>query len=154
MQNFIKSQTRLAFIQFIFLSLSKNDDLNSIKNEFNNYFHGLFVSKILEKKEKKINYNKKFFTSLADNYIDWVDRSDIQTIINSFITFDRSFEKWDKINQSIILSIVLELNISKNEKTKIILNDYLNISKSFVSIKELKMINAIIDKYINEKNFI
>ena len=43
--------------------------------------------------------------------------------------------------------------ISKG-KIKIALNDYLNIAKSFVTTKELKMLNAIIDKYLNEKKYI
>ena len=34
---------------------------------------------------------------------------------------------------------------------KIILNDYIEISKSFVSLKETKLINLILDKLINEK---
>ena len=35
-------------------------------------------------------------------------------------------------------------------KIKIVFNDYLNISKSLVSQKETKLINAIIQKYIDK----
>ena len=34
---------------------------------------------------------------------------------------------------------------------KIIFNDYIEVSKSFVSLKETKLINSILDKLINEK---
>ena len=34
------------------------------------------------------------------------------------------------------------------------MNDYFNISKSLITKKELGMINAITDKYINEKKII
>ena len=44
MDNSVKSKTRIAFIQYIFLSLSSKDDANDIKNEFNEYFHNLVVS--------------------------------------------------------------------------------------------------------------
>jgi len=70
------------------------------------------------------------------------------------IKFNRKFESWDLINKSIILSILSELEITKKEKVKILLNDYFNISKSLISKKELSMINAITDKYVNEKNII
>ena len=64
------------------------------------------------------------------------------------ITFDRKFEKWDTINKAILLVAISELKYSKNIKYKIILNDYLEISKSFVNLKDTKIINAILDKFI------
>ena len=62
MDNRIKSKTRLAIIQYIFLVLSrKNDDSEKIKEEFDNYFYGKTFSNISDKNEYKINYNKNFF---------------------------------------------------------------------------------------------
>ena len=46
---------------------------------------------------------------------------------------------------------ISEIRNSEKEKIKIILNDYIEISKSFVSHKETKLINSILDKLINEK---
>jgi transcription termination factor NusB len=43
---------------------------------------------------------------------------------------------------------ISELNNSKIIKYKIILNDYLEISKLFVNLKDTKIINAILDKFI------
>ena len=71
--------------------------------------------------------------------------------INSLINFDRKFEKWNLINQSIILAAISELEYTEESKLKIVLNDYLNISKNFVNLSEVKTINAILDKFINEK---
>jgi len=154
MDNKLKSKTRLAFIQYIFLSLSSNDDLNIIKNDFNDYFHNLSVSSIDDKFDSKIQFNKKMFNQLIDNYNEFIKNNDPNLLVNPLIDFERKFSKWSKINQSIVLSIISELEIVPKEKVKIILNDYLNIAKSFISIKELKMINAIIDKYLNEKKII
>ena len=72
-------------------------------------------------------------------------------LINSLINFDREFEKWDTINKAIILVAISELRNSKKEKIKIILNDYIEISKSFVNLQETKLINAILDKMLNEE---
>ena len=71
--------------------------------------------------------------------------------INNIIKFDRQFKNWDTINKAIILVAISELRNSDKEKMKIILNDYIEISKSFVSLKETKLINLILDKLINEK---
>ena len=70
------------------------------------------------------------------------------------LNFDRKFEKWDLINQAIILSILSELSFTVKEKTKIVLNDYLNVAKNFVPINEVKMINAVVDKYLNDKKIL
>ena len=72
-------------------------------------------------------------------------------IINDVIKFDRKFENWDTINKAIVLIAFGELENSDKQKIKIIFNDYIEISKSFVSIKETKLINLILDKLINEK---
>ena len=155
MDNKIKSKTRLAIIQYIFLVLSrKNDDLEKIKQEFNNYFYGKTISNISDKNEFKINYNKNFFLQLSDNFIKFYKSEDISKNLNVYIKFNRDFQKWDLINQAIIISILSELSITAKEKIKIVLNDYLNVAKSFISLNEVKMINAIIDKYLNDKKIL
>ena len=155
MQNIIKSKTRLAFIQFIFLSFSKNDNLKSLAEEFENYFYNLKVSSIEENVDKIIKFNKNFFNKLIDSYSMFlINNKNLEKLIDNLISFDRKFSNWDNINKSIILSILSEIEITPNNKIKIVLNDYLNISKSFISKKEQKMLNAIVDKYINEKKII
>ena len=63
----------------------------------------------------------------------------------------RSFEKWDIINQSILLASLSELYNCEKNMIKIILNDYLNVGKLFINNKEIGIINAIIDKIVNGK---
>jgi len=154
MQNLLRSKTRLAFIQYIFLSLSSDQSLEKLKKDFNEYFLNLTISSIEENKDSKIQYNKIFFNKLTENYIKFLSTNNVEDILNSLIKFDRKFEKWEKINQSIILSIITELDITSKNKIKITLNDYINIAKSFVKSNELKMINAISDRYLNEKKYI
>ena len=101
-----------------------------------------------------IIFNKTYFNKLTSNYNKFIENNNVENIINPLINFDRKFENWDHINKAIILSIFSELEITKKEKIKILLNDYLNISKLLIPKKELGMINAITDKYINEKNII
>ena len=154
MQNQIKTETRLAFIQFIFSSLFSEKSIDDKITDFEDYFYKLSVSSICQKKDTVINYNKNYFKKLTLNYKKFLKKNDVDNTINLLIKFNRKFESWDLINKSIILSILSELEITKKEKVKILLNDYFNISKSLISKKELAMINAITDKYVNEKNII
>jgi transcription termination factor NusB len=154
MQNNTKTETRLAFIQFIFSSLFSEYVIENSVSEFENYFYKLTISPIGQKKELVINFNKNYFKKLTLNYIEFINKNNISNIINPLINFNRKFENWDIINRSIILSILSELEITNKDKVKILLNDYLNISKLFVPKKELSMINAITDKYVTEKNLI
>ena len=154
MQNQIKTETRLAFIQFIFSSLFSEKLIDDKITDFEDYFYKLSVSSICQKKDTVINYNKNYFKKLTLNYKKFLKKNDVDNTINLLIKFNRKFESWDLINKSIILSILSELEITKKEKVKILLNDYFNISKLLISKKELAMINAITDKYVNEKNII
>ena len=154
MQNFIKTETRLAFIQFIFSSLFSDVSIEESTEEFENYFYKLSVSSIDQKKEKPINFNKNYFKKLTNSYDEFIKIHDINEIINSIIKFDRSFENWDQINKSIVLSIFSEIEITKKEKVKIMLNDYMNISKTFIPKKDLSMINAITDKYLSDRQIL
>ena len=154
MQNYIKTETRLAFIQFIFSSLYSNSSVEENTNIFENYFYKLSVSSIEQKKEIIMNFNKNYFKKLTKSYDDFMKKTNIEDTINSIIKFDRSYENWDQINKSIILSIFSELEITKKEKVKIVINDYINISKTLIPKKDLGMINAITDKYLNEKKIL
>ena len=154
MQNQIKTQTRLTFIQFVFASFFFDNTVDDELLNFQNHFYKLPVSSIEHDEESIINFNKNFFNKLAISYSTFIKNYDVAKIINPLINFERKYENWDSINKAIILSIFSEIQITKKEKIKILLNDYLDISKSLIKQKELGIINAITDKYLNEKKII
>ena len=150
MQNYIKSQTRLAFVQYIFQNeFLKTDSLESI-DDFQKHFYDTNIAIIDEKKEIKLKFNENFLNRLFSSLKDNIDKKNIIEDLNGFIDINRRFEKWDNILKSIIFAIIAELLITEKNKFKIVFNDYLNISKSLVSQKETKLINAIIQKYIDK----
>ena len=146
MNNKIKSKTRLAAIQLLSQHLINNQDIECIKNDFDKYYRNT----IIDEDSEKIEYNLIFLSKLI-SYYKTTDFKTLSKEINLKITFDRKFEKWDNIIQAIILISISEIRNSSKEKIKIILNDYIEISKSFVNINETKLINSILDKLINEK---
>ena len=154
MQNSIKTKTRLAYIQFIFSTFfSKSEIIDEIEH-FQKYFYKLSIPSIEKDQETIIDFNKNFFTKLSFSYFEFINKNNVDELIDSLINFDRKYKNWSFINKSIILAIFSEIEISKKEKIKILMNDYFNISKSLITKKELGMINAITDKYINEKKII
>ena len=154
MQNYIKSQTRLAFVQYIFQNEFLNTDSSEGINDFQKHFYDTNIAIIDEKKEFKLKFNKNFLNKLYYSFQNNIDKNIIIEDLNSFIDINRKFEKWDNILKSIIFAIIAELLITEKNKLKIVFNDYLNISKSLVSQKETKLINAIIQKYIDKNEII
>jgi len=146
MNNKLKSKTRLAAIQLVSQHLINNQDIEYIKDDFDKYYRNT----IIDEGSEKIEYNLSFLSKLI-SYFQITDFKILSKEINSKIKFDRKFEKWDNIIQAIILISISEIRNSSKEKIKIILNDYIEISKSFVNINETKLINSILDKLINEK---
>ena len=150
MQNYTKSQTRLAFVQYIFQNEFLNADSSESIEDFQNHFYDTNIAIIDEKKEFRLKFNKNFLNKLFSSFKNNIDKKNITEDLNSFIDINRRFEKWDNILKSIIFAIIAELLITEKNKFKIVFNDYLNISKSLVSQKETKLINAIIQKYIDK----
>ena len=154
MQNYIKSQTRLAFVQYIFQSQFLNIDSSESIEDFQKHFYDTNIAIIDEKKEIKLKFNKNFLNRLFSSLKNNIDKKNIIRDLNGFIDINRKFEKWDNILKSIIFAIIAELLITEKNKFKIVFNDYLNITKSLVSQKETKLINAIIQKYIDKNEII
>ena len=143
MDNKLKTKTRLAAIQLVSQQLINNQDIEIIKDDFDKYYRNTKI----DKSSEKIEYNINFLSKLV-SYYKKINSKKLSQEINSFITFERKFEKWDTINKAIMLVAISELKYSNNFKDKIILNDYLEISKLFVNLKDTKMINALLDKFI------
>ena len=150
MQNYTKSQTRLAFVQYIFQNEFLNADTSESIEDFQKHFYDTNIAIIDDKKEFKLKFNKNFLNRLFSSFKNNIDKKNITDDLNGFIDINRKFEKWDNVLKSIIFAIIAELLITEKNKLKIVFNDYLNISKSLVSSKETKLINAIIQKYIDK----
>ena len=150
MQNYTKSQTRLTFVQYIFQNEFLNLDSSESIEDFQKHFYDTNIAIIDDKKEFKLKFNKNFLNKLFSSLKNNVDKKNIIEDLNGFIAINRRFEKWDNILKSIIFAIIAELLITDKNKFKIVFNDYLNISKSLVSQQETKLINAIIQKYIDK----
>ena len=64
MQNYTKSQTRLAFVQYIFQNEFLNADSSESIEDFQNHFYDTNIAIIDEKKEFNLKFNKNFLKYL------------------------------------------------------------------------------------------
>ncbi len=151
MHNYIRSQTRLAFVQYIFLSEFLNLKSFESIEDFEKSFYDSDISIIGEKKEFKLKFNKNFLRKLSENYLFNFDKDNSINKINTYSDIERKFDKWNSVLKSIIFAFISELQITEDKKTKIVINDYINIAKSLVSSKETKLMNAIIQKILDDK---
>ena len=151
MQNFVKSQTRLAFVQFIFQSEFSDLDSQESIEDFQHYFYNSNIALIGDDKEFNLKFNTNFLNKLSENYIKNFDKKKISIQLNKYNKLERKFEKWNGVLRSLIIALISEIQITEKEKIKILINDYINIAKTLVSTKEAKLMNAIIQKYIDEK---
>ena len=154
MQNYVKSQTRLAFVQYIFQSEFLNLNSKDSIDDFQKYFFNLNIAVIDEKEEFKLKFNKNFLKKLSMNYLENFNKIKIVDKLNTHVELDRKFEKWNSVLKSIIFALISELEITEERKIKIVFNDYINISKALVLSKETKLMNAIIQKYLDEKKLL
>ena len=152
MQNYVKSQTRLAFVQYIFQTEFINDKAEASIEEFQNHFYNSNIAAINEKKEFKLKFNKNFLNKLNNSFA-VIDKKIIIKDINNFKKIDRNFENWNNVLKSLIFGFISEIKITDSKKISIVFNDYLNISKSLLSSKETKLMNAILQKYIDKYEF-
>tara|TARA_B110000495_G_C22649148_1_gene384971 strand:+ start:121 stop:582 length:462 start_codon:yes stop_codon:yes gene_type:complete len=150
MNNYLKSKTRLSFIQIIFQHLSTKDDINEILNVFDKNYKSTFVDNFNYKSKIKFEFNSTFLKKLVDFYIQYIATENYLNSINKHIDFNRKFEKWDIINQSILLAVLSEIKQTEIPKVKIIFNDYLNVSKFFIGKSDLGFINGVADNIIKD----
>ena len=151
MNNQLKSKTRLTYIQIIFQHLSTNINVEEILNSFEQNYKGKFIENFNDKKKIKFEFNSNYLIKLIDYYRQFIKSENYISKINKKIDFDRKFDKWDLINKSILIAALSEIKYTDTSKFKIVLNDYLNISKSFINKFEIGIINAILDKLINDQ---
>ena len=125
-----KTLSRLAAVQSYFQSFFDKQSLKTLETEFNNYRY----NKILDKDNINLNYDKFFFKDLISNFF-------LQYLIGK-----RPFERLNLITKVILIVGTSEILQNNKLSKKIIINEYVNIAKSFLSKPEVSMINAILDK--------
>tara|TARA_Y100000590_G_scaffold306235_1_gene345483 strand:- start:2907 stop:3365 length:459 start_codon:yes stop_codon:yes gene_type:complete len=141
-KNLDKTISRLAAIQSVFQSFFDNQKLEKVAKQFNNYrFNENF-----DNKNFKLSFEKNFYNKLI-LYIENFDlKYDINDYFSNYLTSKRPYSRLDIITKSILIVATSEILKNKTVNKKIIINDYVEITKSFMNKPEVSFINAILDK--------
>ena len=134
-----KSLTRLVIVQALYQMEMAGTDVSDIINSlgdrliFDNNFDYL-ISHI----------SKKLLRDTINGVID--NQSQIDSIIKKNLSSNWRFNRLDKILKAILRAAVYEISYKLSTPSKVIINEYIDITHSFYSKKEPEFVNAILDK--------
>ena len=146
-KNISKTLSRLAAVQSCFQSFFDDKSLKNLEKEFNEYR----FKKKLDKNNLNLNYNKIFFNDLILNIENFKVRYNVNKFFSDFINIKRPYERLDIITKAILIVGSSEILENSNIKKSIIINEYVEIAKSFLNKPEVSLINAILDKVYESK---
>ena len=118
----LNKNTRLFFFQFIFQR---------------NYSTDFELEEFIKKNIKKKPFNKKKLISLNESFNSNLEK--IKGLIDSKI-----IEKTNKITVFLLYAFCSEYLLNKNNK-KILMSEYINLSKDFLTQEEVKYFNYLLD---------
>ena len=134
-----RSLTRLVIVQALYQMEMAGTDVSEIINSlgdrliFDNNFDYL-ISHI----------SKKLLRDTINGVID--NQSQIDSIIKKNLSSNWRLNRLDKILKAILRAAVYEISYKLNTPSKVIINEYIDITHSFYSKKEPEFVNAILDK--------
>ena len=118
----LNKNTRLFFFQFIFQR---------------NYSTDFELDEFIKQNIKKRPFNKKKLLSLNDSFNSNIEK--IKGLIDSKI-----LEKTNKITVFLLYAFCSEYLLNK-EKKKILMSEYIKLSKDFLTQEEVKYFNFLLD---------
>jgi transcription termination factor NusB len=118
----LNKNTRLFFFQFIFQR---------------NYSTDFELEEFIKKNIKKRPFNKKKLILLNESFNSNLEK--IKGLIDSKI-----IEKTNKITVFLLYAFCSEYLLNKNNK-KILMSEYINLSKDFLTQEEVKYFNYLLD---------
>ena len=151
--NLKRSLSRLASVQALYqITLLSEEPDNIIDNYLKNYLK--VISSYENENESNFDeivyfdkIDHKFFNKLTKGT--WSEIDKIDSLIEEFL-----HEEWPINRLEILIKSILRLGIGEIilfEKTppKVIITEYMEITSAYYDEKEVKMINAILDKIIH-----
>ena len=134
-----KSLTRLVIVQALYQMEMAGTDVSDIVSSlgdrliFDNNFDYL-ISHI----------SKKLLKDTINGVVD--NQSQIDSVIKKNLSSNWRFNRLDKILKAILRAAVYEISYKLSTPSKVIINEYIDITHSFYSQKEPEFVNEILDK--------
>ena len=139
----MKSAARFYVVQALFQMEAINQDLNEIKEEFENFRIGTELDGI-----KYNDADKKYFRKILDVAVK--NQSQIDKLTDQALVKKWPISKIDPTIRALFRGGVAELLLEKTPKN-VVINEFVDIAKAFFPEgKETKFVNAILDHISKE----
>ena len=139
----MKSAARFYVVQALFQMEAINQDLNEIKEEFENFRIGAELDGI-----KYNDADKKYFRKILDVAVK--NQSQIDRLTDQALVKKWPISKIDPTIRALFRGGVAELLLEKTPKN-VVINEFVDIAKAFFPEgKETKFVNAILDHISKE----
>ena len=139
----MKSAARFYVVQALFQMEAINQDLNEIKEEFENFRIGAELDGI-----KYNDADKKYFRKILDLAVK--NQSQIDKLTDQALVKKWPISKIDPTIRALFRGGVAELLLEKTPKN-VVINEFVDIAKAFFPEgKETKFVNAILDHISKE----
>jgi len=139
----MKSAARFYVVQALFQMEAINQDLNEIKEEFENFRIGAELDGI-----KYNDADKRYFRKILDVAVK--NQSQIDKLTDQALVKKWPISKIDPTIRALFRGGIAELLLQKTP-TKVVINEFVDIAKAFFPEgKETKFVNAILDHISKE----
>ena len=139
----MKSAARFYVVQALFQMEAINQDLNEIKEEFENFRIGAELDGI-----KYNDADKRYFRKILDVAVK--NQSQIDKLTDQALVKKWPISKIDPTIRALFRGGVAELLLEKTPKN-VVINEFVDIAKAFFpGGKETKFVNAILDHISKE----
>ncbi|MFT7144260.1 MAG: N utilization substance protein B [Alphaproteobacteria bacterium] len=125
-----RTEARILALQAIFQHIFVNQPLSKVRDEFIQFY------------VKQQSADKKIMVKILDDVTDNQER--YEKIIASNLNENWTYDRIGLVEKSLLMAAVSELSAGKTP-IKVILNEYINISKGYFDSKEVGFINGILD---------
>lgn len=136
-----RTLSRLSGIQAIYQKNQTDENILTIVSQFENYHFSPLVL------QTSVQPDYALFCSICKG----VDKNYtfLKEKIVNYMNENWQFDRLPQLSISILLCAIYEIFFEQTPK-KVIINEYISLSKSFLDLKETQFINAILDKIVKD----
>jgi len=140
------AMARLTAVQALYEIEMTSTSIDNIFKDFieRRWDNNMILDKINDDSSKLALPDKKKFTTIIRGVI--INQGNIIRILDKAVSKNIYFDKLDSLIKSILLCATYEICFENLTPNKVILNEYINITKAFYEQNESSLVNGVLDR--------
>ena len=140
------AMARLTAVQAFYEIEMTSTSIDNIFKDFieRRWDNNMILDKINDDSSKLALPDKKKFTTIIRGVI--INQGNIIRILDKAVSKNIYFDKLDSLIKSILLCATYEICFENLTPNKVILNEYINITKAFYEQNESSLVNGVLDR--------